>query len=429
MNKTRKILIIVILVVVSVCITSCKEAAQEITSDNKVNELNGKVNIWASTRDADLLNKEVALFNKKYPKVQVNITNSDINIIKDNLSKDLKDKSKLPDIISLEDTEVPTIVSKFKDNLLDEESTVDFKSDSYVKYQIHNSTYDSNVYACPWYVDPVFMVYRQDILRNLNVNSEDIKYWSQYVNIGAGPVKLAGKAMLSIDYFNNSLLYNIGLRELGINYFSDDDKLDLEDSITPAQLVFNAYNNKILYDSNKLGEEQNFSAGNTLSLVCNLSTLRDIENKYPNLKGKLNVEKVPAFEAGGNRDVVEFGENIIALKNSNKNRAAMEFIKFLSSSDESSSLLFDNYGYLTSNTVQYTNSKFYNKDSFYNKYLGRMAIDEANSLVDVKYNKYFPQIRDMVQNTIIDSSISNKDLKQSIYNVQNTLKASNIINK
>lgn len=430
MNKMRRMLIIGMLAISSVWITSCKQNKQEITSNNKPNELSGKVSVWGSTRDSELLSKEVAIFKKKYPKVEINVTNSDINSIKDNLSKNLKDKTDVPDIISLEDTDVPSMVKSFKDNLIDAENVSDFKSDSYIKYQIYNSTYGNNIYAFPWYVDPVFMAYRQDILGTLNVKSDDIKYWSEYLNVGTGPVKAAGKAMLSMDYFNNSRLYNIGMRQLGLNYFNDNDKLDLEDSIKPSELVVNAYNNKILYDdSKKLSDVQNFGDGNTLSIVSDLSTLRDIENKYTNLKGKINVEKMPAFEAGGNRDVVEFGENLMALKNAYKNKAAMEFIKFLTTSDENDSLLFDNYGYLTSNTLKYSNIKFYNTDSFYNKKLGKIAINESNNLVNVKYNEYFLQIKDMVQNATKDSATSNKDLKQNIYSVQNTIETSNIIDK
>lgn len=430
MNKMRRMLIIGMLAISSVWITSCKQNKQEITSNNKPNELSGKVNVWGSTRDSELLSKEVAIFKKKYPKVEINVTNSDINSIKDNLSKNLKDKTDVPDIISLEDTDVPSMVKSFKDNLIDAESVSDFKSDSYIKYQIYNSTYGNNIYAFPWYVDPVFMAYRQDILGTLNVKSGDIKYWSEYLNVGTGPVKAAGKAMISMDYFNNSRLYNIGMRQLGLNYFDDNDKLDLEDSIKPSELVVNAYNNKILYDdSKKLSDVQNFGDGNTLSIVSDLSTLRDIENKYTNLKGKINVEKMPAFEAGGNRDVVEFGENLMALKNAYKNKAAMEFIKFLTTSDENDSLLFDNYGYLTSNTLKYSNIKFYNTDSFYNKKLGKIAINESSNLVNVKYNEYFLQIKDMVQNATKDSATSNKDLKQNIYSVQNTIETSNIIDK
>ncbi|SMC28830.1 ABC-type glycerol-3-phosphate transport system, substrate-binding protein [Clostridium acidisoli DSM 12555] len=430
MNKMRRMLIIGMLAISSVWITSCKQNKQEITSNNKPNELSGKVNVWGSTRDSELLGKEVAIFKKKYPKVEINVTNSDINSIKDNLSKNLKNKTDVPDIISLEDTDVPSMVKSFKDNLIDAENVSDFKSDSYIKYQIYNSTYGNKIYAFPWYVDPVFVAYRQDILGTLNVKSGDIKYWSEYLNVGTGPVKAAGKAMLSMDYFNNSRLYNIGMRQLGLNYFDDNDKLDLEDSIKPSELVVNSYNNKILYDdSKKLSDVQNFGDGNTLSIVSDLSTLRDIENKYTNLKGKINVEKMPAFEAGGNRDVVEFGENLMALKNASKNKAAMEFIRFLTTSDENDSLLFDNYGYLTSNTLKYANIKFYNTDSFYNKKLGKIAINESNNLVNVKYNEYFLQIKDMVQNATIDSATSNKDLKQNIYSVQNTIETSNIIDK
>ncbi len=431
MNRMRKITTILILIIMSISVSSCTQNTKQVTNnDNSV--LKGEVTIWASNRDATLLNDEAKLFKKKNPKVDVNIEVSDINTIEDKLSKNLKDKSKLPDIMTLEDKDVPTIVDKFKDNLLDAASTSVFKSNGYIKYQIYNSTYNGKVYAFPWYVDPVFMVYREDILEGLNIKSEDIKYWSQYLNVGANPaVKAAGKGMLSIDYFNNSVLYNIGIHQLGINYFNSSDKVDLENSIKPAQLLQDSYNSKILYDDSKCGGKLNaFANGNTMSLACDLSTLYDIQNKYPGLNGKLNVEKMPAFEPGGNRAVVEFGENIIGLKNASQNKAAMAFIKYVTTDDENSSLEFEKYGYVTSNVSAYDNIKLYNTSSFYkNQSLGRIAIDQVNGLPDVKYNKYFTQIRDTLQNTIISSSVSNGDLKQNIYNVQNNFETSNTTTK
>ena len=414
----------------SISVSSCKQSTKDVTiNDNKPSVLKGNVTIWSSNTDVTLLNEEAQLFKKKNPQVNINIAVSDMNTVGDKLSKNLKDKSELPDILTLEDKDVPAVVDKFKDNLLTTGNASWFKSSGSIKYQIHNSTYSSKEYAFPWYVDPVFMVYREDILESLNVKSEDIKYWNQYLNVGSGPVKAAGKGMISIDYFNNSVLYNIGLHQLGINYFNSSDKLDLENSIKPAQLLQDSYNSKILYDDSKIGGKLNaFANGNTVSLVCDLSTLYDIQNKYPGLKGKLNVEKLPAFEPGGNRATLEFGENIIALKKATQNKAAMEFIKYITQNDETSSLEFEKYGYITSNVSSYSNIKLYKTNNFYkNKSLGRIAIDQVNELPDVKYNKYFTQIRDTLQNTIIDSSVSNKDLKQSIYNVQNSLQTSNTI--
>lgn len=415
----------------SISVSSCTTSTKNVTINNKVSVLKGNVTIWASNRDVTLLNEEAQLFKKKNPQVNINITGTDMNTANDKLSQSLKDKSKLPDILTLEDKDVPTVVDKFKDNLLAAGNTSWFKSNGSIKYQIHNSTNSSKVYAFPWYVDPVFMVYREDILESLNVKSEDIKYWSQYINVGANPVKAAGKGMLSIDYFNDSALYNIGLHQLGINYFNSSGKLDLENSIKPAQLLQDSYNNKILYDDSKIGGKFNaFANGNTVSLVCDLSALYDIQNKYPGLKGKLNVEKLPAFEPGGNRAAVEFGENIIALKNASQNKAAMEFIKYITTDDVTASLEFEKYGYITSNTSAYSNIKLYKTNSFYkNKSLGRIAIDQVNGLPDVVYNKYFAQISDTLQNTIIDTSVTNGDLKQNIYNVQNSLETSNATSK
>lgn len=425
MNKMKKVLVTCILLSVGLLSAACGKVTQDNSNDtieNK-NNLSGKVDIWVSARDQDIINNEAAMFKKKYPNVQININTVDTNIMMDNLSKNLKSKGDTPDIISLEDEDIDGFVSKFKDELLDEETIPDFKSDSYVKYQIYNATYGSKIYAVPWYVDPVFMAYREDLLKSTGYSGGDIKYWDQYINIA----KNSGKQMLSMDYFNNSLLYNIALKQLGINYFDDNNKLDLEASIKPAELLWNLYENKSFYNAtNKVSNEDNFENGNTMSIISDLSELRKLETKYPKLQGKIDVEKLPAFEAGGNRDAVEFGEDLMALKSAAKNKAAMEFLNYISSSNESAEFLYNNYGYVSSNTSLYNNTKYYITDGYYNKSIGRIAIDEITNSENIKYGQYFGEIRDLVQNAIKDSVTNGSDLKQNIYNVQNTIKALNI---
>lgn len=343
----------------------------------------------------------------------------------DNLSNSLKEKINLPDIVVVRDKNVPVIINKFESSFLDASSIPQFNKDVFIKNQINNSTYKNKIYAVPLYVEPTFMLYREDILGSLNIKSEDIKTWQQYIDIGINAVKSNGKLMLSSDYLNNGTIYDLALSQLGANYFNKDKKIDLlnEKAVRAAALLNNIYNSKISQDNNgNIDKIQSFVRGDTVSLICNLSTLYNIQNKYPDLSGKLKVEKMPAFEQGGNRDNINFGDNLMLLKTSKNNSAALEFTKFLSSNVELSTYEYTRYGFMSSNINSYSDDSFYKKNIFYNnENLGRMAIDEISGLRNMQYSYDFNVIRNKVLQTIIDTSVNGKPLNDSLYNLQTSL--------
>ncbi|AGK95363.1 ABC transporter substrate-binding protein [Clostridium pasteurianum] len=417
----KKIIIILVVVFMSMSLVSCDTKSK----NSSVEEIKGKVNIWTTDANEALINDAMVLFKKKYPHVYVNISTLAEDKLEDNLSNSLKEKVNLPDIVVVRDKNVPVIINKFEGSFLDASSISQFNKDIFIKNQINNNTYKNKVYAVPLYVEPTFMLYREDILGGLNIKSEDIKTWQQYIDIGVNPVKSNGKLMLSSDYFNNGAIYDLALRQLGVSYFNKDKKIDLlnEKAVKAADLLNNIYNSKISQDDKESTDKiQSFVRGDTVSLLCNLSTMYNIQNKYPDLSGKLKAQKIPAFEQGGNRDNINFGDNLMLLKTSENNSAALEFTKFLSSNEELSAYEYTRYGFMSSNINSYSDDSFYKKNIFYNnENIGRMAIDEILGLRNMQYSYNFNIIRNKVLQTIIDTSINGKPLNDSLYNLQTSL--------
>lgn len=423
----KKIAAVITVFFMSICLISCSAWHK----DNSNNGIEGKVTIWTMDGNEALINDAIVLFKKKYPSVDINVSFIDDNKLEDTLSRSLKEKINRPDIVVVRDKDVPVMINKFENNFLDAASISQFQKDTFIKNQINNNTYKNKIYAIPWYVEPTFMIYREDILESLNTKSEDIKTWQQYIDIGSNLVKNNGKFMLSSDYFNNGTVYDLALSQLGSSYYNKDKELDLlnQGPIKAAELLNDMYNSKILHDDNASNEKiQSFVNGDTLSLICNLSTMYNIQNKYPTLSGKLKVQKIPAFEPGGNRDNVNFGDDLMILKSSANNSAALEFTRFLSSDTELSTYEYTRYGFMSSDTTSYGDDSFYKKNAFYkNENLGRMSIDEILGLRNMQYNDNFNDIRNRSLQTIIDASKNNKSLNESMYDLQTNLEESDLL--
>jgi multiple sugar transport system substrate-binding protein len=417
----KKVAVLLTIFFMSISLVSCASKPK----DSNTKELKGKVSLWTIDSNEALINDAVALFKKKNPSVEVNVSSLDFDKVTEALSKNSSEKVNLPDMIVVRDKDVPIIINEYQNSFLESSSIPQFNKDVFIKNQINNATYKNKIYAVPWYVEPTFMIYREDILESLNIKSEDIKTWKQYMDIGSNQVKASGKFMLSSDYFNSGTVYDLALNQLGVDYFNKDKKIDLlsQKSVKAAGLLNDIYNSKILDDDSESSSKiQSFVSGSTVSLIGNLSTIYNIQKQYSSLKSKLKIEKIPAFEPGGNRDTINFGDNLMLLKSSSNNPAALEFTRFLSSDTELSTYEFARYGVMSSDTTSYGDDSFYKKNSFYNNQsLGRMAIDEVSALRTMTYNHNFNDIRNKTVQIIIDASKNNKPLNESMYNLQTNL--------
>lgn len=427
MKKTKNFIIGCIIVIMAASMISCGKNNEK----KEVKELSGKINIWVPKDEEAVLTYAATAFKQKNPQVQINITVLNSDEVDKNLSSAIEKNEKLPDIITSEDVNLPIIIKKYQKKLLDVSSISGFKKSAFNTSQINNATLNNKLYAMPWYTDPLFIVYREDLFNALNIKSEDIKTWQQFNDIGKDKFIPNGKYMLPLNSFKNSLLYSAGLKQLAVNYLNKDGKVDLLYNFNnkPAITFYNLYQNKLFYDESKdNGEINSFINGNIVSLLCDINTLNGIESKYPNLKGKLNIEKLPSFEEGGNRDTISSGTNIVALKAVANNEAAMEFIKYLTMNTSNATDEFKKYGYISSNKDILTDSIFYKKSEFYNKKsIGNMAIDEMLGLKNINYSENFAKIRDNMLNELVQNATSNTSLNDSVLKLQenidnNTLK-------
>lgn len=426
MKKIKNVILGVIVLILASSIIACDKPKEE----KKVVELNGKITVWVSKEDDSVLIYAASLFMKKHPKVKIEIEAKAGSEFDKNFADAKQAKQKLPDIITLNDINVAKFINKHENQLMEVSSVSGFSKDAYISGQITNSSVKNKIYALPWYVNPTVAVYREDLLKASNLKSEDIKTWEQYNDIGKDKYVSNGKGMLALSSLKDGELYNAGLSQLGINYYDENGKLDLlnKTNIRPAAVYYDMYQSKIFYDDSKDGGElQAFSNGNVISLLCDINTLYNIEKKYPALSGKLDVEKLPAFEEGGNRNAISYGTNILAMKGTVNNKAAVEFMKFLTMDGSLAAEEFKKYGYIASDSRLWENDAYFKKSAFYgNEALGKITVDVAEGLKDVKYSEDYETINTSMLSSLVDSATSNKSLNDSILNLEKTYENASI---
>lgn len=425
MKKLKKFILCCIILTITPSVIACNKPKEE----KKVAELKGNITVWVTKEDSSALEYAAGLFMKKHTKVKINILTKDSS----DIDKNYAEAANKPDIITLNDYDALTFINKHEDELLEVSAISGFKKEQFISKQINNVLIKSKAYAIPWYVNPIIAVYRDDILKESKLAAEDIKTWEQFSDTGKNLFASNGKGMLSMNSLKNGILYDAGINELGINYFNENGKLDLLDktNIKPASVIYNMYQSKIFYDESRNGGElEAFASGNIMSLICDINTLNSIEKEYPLLKGKLEVEKLPAFEEGGNRSAVSYGSNLAASKATVNNKAAVDFIKYLTMDSSLAVNEFKKFGYVSSNSKLWENESYNKKNEFYdNEALGKVAVDDVEGIKDVKYSDNFKEINDSILGGVIDSATANKSLNDSILNIEKNYENSSTLQK
>lgn len=429
MEKLKKFILCGIILIIALNIVACNKPKEEI----KVTELTGKINIWVTKENKPVLEYEAGLFTEKHPKVKINIVNQDSSEIEKSYADAKQNKGKLPDIITLNDCSISKFINKYKNELMEVSVISGFKKGQFIAKQINNVSVKNNVYALPWYVNPTVAVYREDILNASKLKAEDIKTWEQFSDAGKNLSASGGKGMLSLSSFKSGVLYNAGINQLGINYFNENGKLDLLDktNVKPAAAFYNMYQSKIFYDDSKDGGELSaFANGNIAAMICDINMLNSIEKNYPSLKGKLNVEKLPAFEEGGSRGAVSYGSNLTALKGTVNNKAAIDFMKFLTMDSGLAVNEYKKFGLVASNSALWENKYYSKKSVFYNNQkLGEIAVDDVENLKEYKYSDDYEAINASMLSSLVDSAVNNKSLNDSILNLEKAYGNSGVLQK
>ncbi|AAK80854.1 ABC transporter substrate-binding protein [Clostridium acetobutylicum] len=406
---------------VSAC-TNTLNNTSPVKHDKKVNQKKSSITIWINNKDQNIIKDQINAFNKKYDYITVNtVFMSEDDIIK-NYENNTKDNLKLPDVVEIGDLSASKFVNKFSGKLVNLSSDSDIKNDMFLSNKIHNLTKNSRVYGYPWYTQPVFMFYRSDIMHSLNINTDDIKTWKDYNDLG-NKVKQNGKNLIYLSDLSD--IYDVQNSELGVNFLDNNDKINIEDNKfkEAASFVFDIIkgNTNISIQPGK-DITKAFASGEIVSMMSTPEEILYLEKNYPNLKGKVSLERLPAFEQGGNNTAYKDGMNLLVTDNEKNKTYSEQFAKFVTSNEKAAYNQFSIYALCSSNSSAYSYDKMHEK----NDYMGgcdvyEMYMNAAKMFSDVKYYKDYSDIKNYIVKEIGSEAAQNKGIDEIITNMQKTL--------
>lgn len=380
-----------------------------------------EITIWICSNDQNIVNDQVLLFRKKYPYINTNIVSMTPSDIVTKYIDSCTNNKKLPDVVEVTDEGSAKLINGFSDKFLNVASDSDIKKGMFLNNRVNNLSRKSSVYGYPWYVKPVFMLYRTDILNSMGIDADDIKTWDDYSEI-ENSLKSSGRKLTSLQ--NLSEIYDVQLNELGTNFFDEDGKVQVNSKkvMESNKFIFSVLKNEIGIDVNNRDSLALFQDGSIISLLATPETILYLQKSYPNLSGKIKLTRLPAFENGGNDTAYIDGTNFMISDSSKNKEYASQFVKFVTGDVDAVYNQFNIYGLYSSNTSAYTYDKIHKK----NPYVGNIDmykwyINSAKLFSNVIYNENYNEVRNEVIANLNANIKTNKKLEDIMSELQKSI--------
>ncbi|MDP4178153.1 MAG: ABC transporter substrate-binding protein [Bacillota bacterium] len=367
--KYRKWVWILTILYMSLFLTSCSDK-----SDIKVNkpaELQGEIKLWSDTDSLKALQYSADSYMKSHSKVKITIENleSNQNII-DKISKNTELTLSRPDAVVIDDESIPALVESNPDDFNDLTKIVSDEKSKFTTGSIYGVTYKDKIRAYPWYDYPVGIFYRTDIIAKFGFNIDDIRTWNDFIKAGEEINKdSSGKVKIISLNSNSTELFKLMMNQLD---GTDRDKNDIsilngEKPIRTMSLIKRFKSSGIIKEVNSSDEiYSSLNDGSTACMILPIQSLSKIKGEYPSLKGKLQMDRLPSFEVGGNRAASFGGKSIMVFKNTQNEKVINDFLNYTVSDKETvlNNLLKNDT--FTDFASAYRDKRFEVKNDFFN---------------------------------------------------------------
>lgn len=388
----RCISILMIVLYTSFLLSGCKQDSKV----NDVSEVSYEYNILSYAPYTDYLKNQVTEFNKKYPKVKINVNDIKKDSYIKSVNNSIETVDKKPDLVLLTGQELNDILISNKNIFTAITSDVSSRAKSYSQGRMDEITVNNQIYGFPWDTKPIVMFCNKELLHKFNINLDDVNTWSSLIDAGKKYYEASGKKenIMVMSEENEKSLVKILLYQLGV----PSENLDMTSGNKNLTKVIDLISD--LKKNNVLRIDNNFDCFKSPILFGSSNTYMNLEKVYK--EGKLFVKDLPAFEPGGNTSVIMEGVNAVFLNNKKDIELLKQFIAGALTDKQSLIKYMATDGVFPSYIDSYANSEIDRKIQFldYDRLWARMSIIETNS----KRKKYYYDMSKMIDSYIEQSN-------------------------
>ena len=310
-NKTKLVIVIIAIAVMSIAIVN-------IVDFNKEDTVKGTINIWANENSYDYLKETAEKFVEINDKAIVNVVKVNNQDYKNNLQAAIN-SGDLPDIVQLNSQYLREFEEKYKDSTAIEQNTsiIDNYSSNFSKGRIEEINKDNKIIGIPFTSRPLVLYLREDMLKTFGYTCENITTWDELIKMGQDIFAKSGGKVKILNAVGQDYEDLVSL--LIMQAMEETEK---EDEI--KAIVNNNIND--LISNNILNKDENGEFLARISSINGMGELKTIE-----VPCEWTANNAPAKASGSNRFYVSEGDNLVVIKEDKKtNTLKNKFIEFIS---------------------------------------------------------------------------------------------------
>jgi len=223
--------------------------------------------------------------------------------------------------------------------------------DKMVQSRLDIYSKEGTVYGLPTHVGAAVMYYNTEILGQAGVNADDIKTWNDYVEAGKKVLAATGKPMTTIETSDQWTFWPMIVQQ-GSDFLDENGGviLDNETNVKTLEFIKSMADAGIAIPAPGRGhhaeEYYGFMAqGGSASVLMPIWYMGRFTEYMPDLKGKIAIRPLPAFEEGGNRSAGMGGTGTVVTTQAKNKELAKEFLAFAKLSEEGNIKIWTDLGF------------------------------------------------------------------------------------
>lgn len=414
--KLRKIPAVLTAIMLIFSAAGCSSNKTNKTPSKTV-KLTGNIIVYGDQNNEEAVQSFIDSFVKLNPDMKISYKALNKQELANEASAkydvDKSDKDDPVKLIILKDCYIQSILDQNSSSYIDMTKKIaDYKS-NFTKTLFDNLTYNSKIYAVPFSASPEVLLVRADILKRYDIDPDDIITWDDLALDGSMILTKSKKSINILGIYNDdgSSILNLMFNQLNASYITDTET-DKENTEKEKKLLKEiGYMNyqQIFFNADKNSCIDYLKNGRLLSLYVSPSVANNIMESCPELKGKLQILKVPSFEPGGNEDVSFSGKSIMVKTTKADTNSAMEFVRYMTGNTDAQIKTMKASDFFPANTSAFNNEYFNSKSQYYNdQCILRLFSDVFDNSPSVRYPKYY-DIQEIKNDAALKQALSGMD--------------------
>lgn len=239
-----------------------------------------------------------------------------------------------PDISDIEIGKFPNYL-KGEPQLHELTDLVEADRENFVEARLAIYSKDGILYGLPTHVGATVMFYNTEILGEAGVNPDEIKTWEDFVAAGHKVKEATGKEMITIDTAEANPILPM-MSQQKSDFVDEHGDVILNNATNVRTLEFLhrlIYDEKIAIVTPGRGAHAEeyygyMNNGGSASILMPMWYMGRFLEYMPDLKGKIAIRPLPAWEEGGFRSAAIGGTGTVVTKHTKHAELAKEFLQF-----------------------------------------------------------------------------------------------------